>query len=159
MKQFVYLLISKAFPPATIVLALALAGCGESGPARAPIRGRVTLGGQPLKAGRIIFTPQAPNTGPATSAAISEGVYQLARTEGPIVGRNRVEIEAVPDLGFPIDDDVAFAERGNRPLPRSPIPPQFNEQSQLTTEVLAADENTFDVSIPASRYTVARPQY
>src|SRR5687767_12035167 len=103
-----------------------IAGCDNSSPVRAPIHGKVLIGGQPLAAGRILFTPAAPNQGPATSARIAAGEYKLAKPEGPVVGKNRVEVEADLNLGFPIDDEAAFAKRGGKPLPPNPIPPAFN---------------------------------
>jgi hypothetical protein len=133
----------------TSTLIAALAGCAPSGPTRAPIQGKVTVGGQPLAAGRILFTPAAPNQGPATSARIEAGQYKIAKSEGPIVGKNRVEVEADLNLGFPIDDEAAFAKRGGKPLPPNPIPPAFNSQSNLTADVKAGEENAFDIAIPA----------
>jgi hypothetical protein len=130
------------------ILAVALTGCGESGPNRAPIAGQVTVGGKPLAAGRILFTPIAPNQGPATSARIAAGAYKLEKVDGPVVGQNRVAVEADLNLGFALDDEAAFAKRG-KPLPPNPIPPAFNSQSQLSVEVKAGDENKYDVVIPA----------
>jgi hypothetical protein len=139
--------------------ALTVAGCSDSGPARAPIQGLVTLGGQPLAAGRILFTPAAPNQGPATSARIVNGEYELPSEEGPIVGTNRIQIEADLDLGFALDDEQAFARRGGKPLPPNPVPPEFNANSTIVVDVKAGDENTYDVTIPQSRQVVARPQF
>jgi hypothetical protein len=140
-----------------VCLVAALAGCGKSGPARAPIQGMVTVGGRPLAAGRILFRPLAPSTGTAASAAIKDGVYRLPAGEGPVVGPNRVEIEAGLHLGFALDDEAAYAKRGGRPLPPNPIPPQFNRQSQLVVEVKTGEENRYDLYIPGPRQAVARP--
>jgi hypothetical protein len=141
------------------LLAVALAGCSESGPARAPIQGRVTLGGKPLTGGRIVFTPSAPNQGPATSARIVNGEYALPLDEGPIVGKNRIQIEADLDLGFALDDEQAFARRGGKPLPPNPVPPEFNVRSTIVVDVIAGEENSYDVTIPQPRQVVARPQF
>jgi hypothetical protein len=137
---------------AAVLAAVAIAGCGNSGPARAPIQGKITLGSQPLAAGRILFAPLAPNQGPAASARIINGEYRLPKAEGPVVGQNRVEVEADLNLGFAIDDEAAFAKRGGKPLPPNPIPPAFNTQSTLTVEVKAGEENKFDVLIPAATH-------
>jgi hypothetical protein len=134
----------------------ALVGCGNSGPARAAIQGKVTVGGQPLAAGRILFTPIAPTQGPAASARIAAGHYQLPAREGPVVGQNRVEVEADQNLGFPIDDEAAFVKRGGRPLPPNPIPAAYNSQSTLTADVKPGGENTFDVTIPATSQAARR---
>ena len=134
------------------LLVAALAGCGDAGPDRAPIAGQVTVGGQSLAKGRILFTPVAPNQGPVASAAVTDGKYSIPQLEGPVVGPNRVEVEAELNLGFAIDDEAAFAKRGGRPLPANPIPPQYNRDSKLTVEVNAGDENSFNVTIPGVRH-------
>jgi hypothetical protein len=141
------------------LLAAVLIGCGQSGPGRAPIAGKVTVGGQPLAAGRILFIPVAPNQGPTTSAAIKGGEYRVPKAEGVVVGQNRVEIEAELNLGFAIDDEAAYAKRGGRPLPPNPIPPQYNRESQLAVEVIPGEQNSYDVTIPGARHTAARPQH
>lgn len=127
------------------------AGCGDSGPQRAPIKGKITVAGQPLAAGQILFVPIAPTIGPSTSAAIKNGEYELKKQQGPIVGMHRVEVEAELPLGFAIDDDVAFAARQGKPLPPNPIPLQYNRHSTLTTEVKAGVENEFTLDVPGKR--------
>ena len=136
-----------------------LAGCGNAGPTRAPIQGKVTVGGQPLAAGRILFTPIAPNQGPATSAAITAGEYKIRKADGPVVGQNRVEVEADLNLGFAIDDEAAYAKRGAKPLPPNAIPAQFNRDSQLVVEVKAGEDNSYDVIVPQPRHAAGRANY
>lgn len=138
-----------------LVLALAIltaaVGCGgPAGPERTAVHGNVTLGGAPLKAGRIVFTPQKPTEGPAVSAAIADGAYALSEEDGPVPGRHRVQVQADVDLGFPIDDDIAFAQRGGAPLPRNPVPPAYNEQSQQFVELAPDKDNEYHVVIPAA---------
>jgi hypothetical protein len=99
--------------------------------------------------------PVAPTTGPTITARITNGEYQLSQKDGPFVGQNRVEIEADLDLGFALDDEAAFAKRG-KPLPPNRVPPEFNVKSSLVTDVKAGEKNTFDVTIPDPRQTVAR---
>lgn len=133
-------------------LAILLAtGCSESGPQRAPIKGKITIGGQPLAAGQILFVPVAPTTGPTASAAIKNGEFVLQTAQGPVVGTQRVELEAELPLGFPLDDDVAFAQRQGKPLPPNPIPQQYNRYSTLTTVVKADTENDFTFDVPVAR--------
>ncbi|HUE69312.1 MAG TPA: hypothetical protein VMP01_00345 [Pirellulaceae bacterium] len=136
-------------PLLLVCLSASLTGCGESGPPRAAIEGEVTIGGQPLKAGRITFAPQAPTQGPATTLAIVAGRYQAERSHGPLVGLNLIQVEADPDLGFPLDDEQAFAALGAMPAIWQPIQPEFNLNSQLTTEIRAGEVNRCDVTIPA----------
>jgi hypothetical protein len=131
-----------------LAFAVLFVGCGHSdGLERAAVKGRVTVAGQPLAKGRILFCPLPPTQGPAVSTRVSEGGYELAAKEGPVVGRQRVEVEAELPWGFAIDDEAAFAKNGGRPLPVNPIPPAFNTQSSLVTEIKPG-ENSFDVSVP-----------
>lgn len=128
-------------------IVLAAAGCGGSGPERGAIAGKVTVSGQPLASGRILFLPQAPNKGPTASATIVGGEYALDDSDGPVVGANRVEVEATPDLGFEIDDEAAFASRQPSAAPKNPIPPEYGPQSKQSVTVAAGD-NEYNLAIP-----------
>jgi len=148
-----------AFTGALLALALAIVssiGCGQAGVPRGGVQGRVTIGGKPLARGRVLFLPAS---GPTVSAAVVNGEYQLPRREGPVAGANRVEVEADLDLGFAIDDEAAFARLGGRPLPPSPIPPEFNRRSQLGLEIEAGVEHTFDIAVPAAAQVSASGRY
>jgi hypothetical protein len=153
------LLICFAALSALAVAMVCTSGCGGDGLSRGAVSGRVTIGGQPLSGGRVLFLPVAPNQGPTVSAAIVDGEYRLSAHQGPVAGRNRVEVEADRDVGFAIDDEAAFARRGGRPLPPNPIPPEFNRNSKLVCEIKTGEENQFDVSVPAAVQITARPQY
>ena len=60
-------------------------------------------------------------------------------------------LHLVEPLGFALDDEASFALRGGAPLPPNPIPPEYNRQSRLTTEVKAGhNEYNFDVPDPAT---------
>jgi len=144
-----------------LVLCLAAVpmGCGRAGPPRAAIEGQVTIGELPLKSGRIVFIPLAPNEGPAASAAIVDGRYQIDSSEGPIVGQNRVEVESEFELGFSLDDELAFTSGTGQPWPKIAIPPEFNRFSQVTADVKKGETNRFDVAIPAAPHAAARPPY
>jgi hypothetical protein len=103
--------------------------------------------------------PLAPNAGPATSAVVVAGQYRIPRSEGPVAGKNRVEVEADLNLGFALDNEAAYAKRGGKPLPPNPIPPEFNLQSQLVIDVKADTDNTYDVAVPKRRHAAVRPQH
>ena len=138
---------------ALLVLAvLGSSGCSQAGPARGAVKGHVTIGGQPLASGRILFLSAE---GPTVSAVIVNGQYELPRHEGPIEGSNRVEIEAAMNLGFAIDDEAAFAQRGGRPLPPNLVPSEFNRNSKLSIEIKSGEDNALDVVIPGAMQTAA----
>ncbi|MGE3315253.1 MAG: hypothetical protein AB7O26_09065 [Planctomycetaceae bacterium] len=122
-------------------------GCGDSGPERVSVSGKVQIDNQPLKSGRIIFIPQEPTVGPAASAHIVDGVYQISDVDGAVVGSNRVEIKADMDLGFPLDDDEAFAKLEGAPLPPNPVPVKYNQRSELNVETSSDGPNEFDFTL------------
>ncbi len=155
MTYFLRITFSLVALSALVLALICSTGCGSDGLARGPITGQVTIGGQPLASGRILFMPVAPNKGPTVSAPVIAGQYSLSRKEGPIAGQNRVEVEANLDLGFAIDDEAAFAQRGGSPLPPNPVPAEFNRNSKLTVEVKLGEDNKFDVTIPAAAQTAS----
>lgn len=132
-----------------LLLALA-AGCGRSGADLQPVSGVVTVNQQPLSAGVIRFCPLQGTKGRASSAGVRDGEFTIPRKDGLVPGEYRVEIEAAVDLGFEIDDDIAFAKRGGKPLPPNPVPPRFNRNSTLTAAVAPGDDNIleFDLDVP-----------
>lgn len=136
---------SRALLLGIVIFCSLTAGC-DNGPPRAAVRGSISIAGQPLPAGRILFIPQPPLEAPTVSCTIQEGNYQVPTHEGPWAGTYRVEIEAAPQLGFSLDDEEAFAARG-QVMPPNPIPPQYNRQSMLTIELKPGD-NTYDVVVP-----------
>lgn len=142
--------VSKFVPHPRCLLAgivLMAAGCGADGPERGAIAGKVTVAGQPLASGRILFLPQAPNKGPTATASIVGGEFSLDESDGPVVGVNRVEVEATPDLGFEIDDEAAFANRQGVAMPKYPIPLEYGSQSKHTVTVAPGD-NDYNIAIP-----------
>jgi hypothetical protein len=134
-------------------------GCGGSGPPRAAIHGRVTIADQPLAGGQIVFIPISPTTGPTVSAAIVNGEYKLDRRKGPVVGLNRVEVRGDRPLGFPVDDEQAFAQRGGAPLPPDPVPATYNTNSQLSFDVKSGEDNVYNVPIPAQPHLAGQAAY
>jgi len=128
-----------------------LLGCGKADLPRGSVTGQVTIGGQPLQAGRVIFTPIAPTQGPATSVVVEAGRYELPERRGPIIGQHRVEVEAELDLGYAIDDEAAYALNAHKPKPANPIPPEYGRQSKLVATIEADKSNQFDILIPAAR--------
>ncbi|MCR9119920.1 MAG: hypothetical protein NXI22_23535, partial [bacterium] len=62
-----------------------LTGCGESGPVRYQVSGKVQFQGKPVPAGSVIFTPDTAqgNSGPQGVAEIVDGAY---RTSGGGLG-------------------------------------------------------------------------
>ena len=135
---------------------LAFAGCGaQDGPQRAAVTGNITMDGKPLESGVVRFIPVGENKGPSASATISTGSYHLSDADGPVVGTNRVEVQAIDYMGFDLDDEAAFAAKAegrNRRIMKNPIPPRYNRQSELSVDVKGdAEVQTFDFPLRSSK--------
>ena len=78
-----------------MVLLAALFGCGSSdGLNRQAISGKVTLDGDPLTSGAILFEPTSKDSGTAVGATIRQGSFAVSRAEGPVPGSYRVRVYA-----------------------------------------------------------------
>jgi hypothetical protein len=110
------------------------------------VSGHVTLDGQPLQRGSIEFIPAEGTTGPKAAAEIVDGAYELSKREGPVVGTVRIEINAIQQPSFALDDPLAHAEHATEVSELNLIPPQYNQQSTLTRTTVDGP-NEFDFAI------------
>ncbi|QDT99077.1 hypothetical protein [Gimesia aquarii] len=121
----------------------AIVGCGGSsdGPAKFPVSGKVTLDGEPLAEGDIIFRDVE---GSAASAAgkIEEGEYSLRST----AGKKAVVITATKEIpgktvvgGAP--DDVPT------PAIEQYLPAQYNTKTTLDANVSDSGSNEFSFEL------------
>ncbi|MCG8449443.1 MAG: hypothetical protein MI725_07680 [Pirellulales bacterium] len=126
-----------------------LASCGTPSHEQevARISGRITVEGQPLKHGRITFSPA---TGRAATGVIQEdGSYQLStygKHDGAILGMHRIAITAHTNR-----DEVNASLESDRPVKlKSLIPKRYaaGGTSGLTFEVKSggSDNVDFDLS-------------
>ena len=67
-----------------LITAVAVLGCGQSGPKSYRISGSVVLDGEPIPFGEVLFTPDAAkkNSGPQGIAKISDGKYDTGVDDG-----------------------------------------------------------------------------
>lgn len=135
-----------------LVAVLGTIGCGYSGPPRVPVRGAIQFKNEMLKSGRITFTPIDGSKGPTAVAVVTDGFYDFNATNGPVIGKHKVQIESIIDPGFAMDDEAAYAnkyrENGGAPvLPQQPIPAEYNQRSTLTVEVSPTGEKKLDFSL------------
>jgi hypothetical protein len=108
-------------------------GCDAS--PSAPIHGKVTLDGEPVADGNIVFLSEDAK-GPKASAAIENGAYSLAPHEKLIAGKYRVEISWPKPTGKKVasaDPGVMIDEK------REVVPAKFNTDSTLKTEIGSGD--------------------
>ena len=127
-------------------------GCSRpAGPQRVAVQGAILFGGKPLKVGRIRFVPTNGTKGPTAAASVKKGFYEFTAVTGPVVGKHRVEIESIPDAGFELDDEAAYAkaqkEKQTVPLPPQPVPPQYNERSTLVVSVDPRGDKKYDFNL------------
>ncbi len=121
-----------------------LSGCGGSDVGRVGVSGTVTLDGQPLESGAILFLPKG--AGPSAGTQIENGRFSIARGDGPSPGDYRVEIRSFRGTGRMVPDDdlpgqmVEFREQI--------IPARYNDASDLEATLSAdrrREELTFDL--------------
>ena len=117
------------------VLAAVAAGCGESKPTLAPVRGHVYFHGAPLAGGAIVFTPDAErgSRGPLACARIAaDGGYVLVTGPdfGAVAGWHRVAFQ-----GSAADAPSAAG-----------LPPRYSDPglSGQSCEVKAGEGNVID---------------
>ena len=132
------------------ILGLVLAsgcGSGQKLPGQV-IAGSVTVDGQPLKTGLIIFQPTQGTSGPTATAKVTDGHFETTQELGPWPGKFLVKIES-------ISPEIAAIAAGKSPHPsptekREPhreIDARFNRNSQITIDVIEGNNPplTFDV--------------
>jgi hypothetical protein len=130
------------------VVFLMLTGCGANNANRGNISGAVKLDGKPLEQGSILFAPMEGTHGTATGGTIENGRYKFSGEEGPAIGWNRVEIQAMRKTGKKIPKPFAPPGQTVDELVEA-VSPRFNSESSLKVEVKRG-ENTadFEVSSP-----------
>lgn len=103
-------------------------GCGsQRGPAKITIRGTVTLDGQPLPEGQVVFIPDDPVLG-AAGGTIVDGRFTVTTYKGP----HKVEVHCMKQVSRPVrpggrpEDGITFV---------GIIPPRYNEKTTLTFDV------------------------
>ncbi|WP_339910114.1 hypothetical protein [Symmachiella dynata] len=134
-----------------------IVGCGSGaaeGPPRADVRGVVTLDGQPLPKGVILFVPLEGTPGPKTSIAIADGKFSTDDSTGPVVGKHRIEIKSTDDGGYARDDETAIdrlQESRTRRIDVVRVPAAFNANSRLTETVSEEGANEFEFPLTTSK--------
>ena len=114
-------------------LALLMSGCRDNG--RGEVHGLVTLDGQPIAVGAILFLPAEGTKGPTAGASIADGRFEVPAAKGPVPGPHRVEIRAIRKTGKRVP--------AQSPAPAGMIvdetvemvPERYNKNSTLRFEV------------------------
>ncbi len=149
---------------ACFLVVLTAVGCGRRHDQwnRAAVRGRVLLDGAPLAEGTITFFPAEGVQGPAAGGPIRDGTYDLAQHDGPVLGRQRIEIRSVQKTGRTVPSPVAPEADG--PVSAGQlveerieiVPSVYNSNTTLVREIKPADnELDFELKAAGSRQRTA----
>lgn len=128
--------------PGLFLLSL-LVGCGDSGPPMYPVFGTVTLDGEPIPKGRIVFRDPEGKIASA-GGTIVEGEFSFPSQPGA----RHVEITAMRK----VPGKFQAPNPGGKKFPvlEQYIPRRYNEASELTKEVIEG-ENEFDFKLTSER--------
>lgn len=111
-----------------LLVGVLLAGCEQAEITRYKIVGKVSLDGQPLADGEVLFIP-ADGIGPSDACPIVNGEF-----EGQVApGAKRVQVNSTKDTGKVAPDGL--------PDYRNIIPRQYNVESTLTAEISKGDDS------------------
>jgi len=124
------------------------AAAGDERGQRVADSGTVTLNGEPLEAGRIMFVSDQGDGVVRAAAMIQDGAFEFEDSHGPLIGQTRVEIRPVE---MELEElEAALHDRPNTPihLVKTYIPPQYNSQSNLTANVTDdPSDNIYDFTL------------
>jgi hypothetical protein len=130
-------------------------GCGESpeNVKRASVRGVVTVDGEPLPKGKIVFAPDGAHSAQMATVPVSNGQFDVPDNFGPIIGAHRIEIISTDDGGYSPDDEAAM-ERwiagGRKPIKIVRIPEEYNQDGKLKAEVTEDGPNEFKFELASN---------
>ncbi|MCC9605090.1 hypothetical protein LOC68_24705 [Blastopirellula sp. JC732] len=130
------------------VACAALIGCG--GPKdtlnRQAVVGEVTLKGEPLDTGAILFEPQDSANGTNGGAVITAGRFEISKQRGLPPGVYVVRVSS-PDSA-PVVLAEGEAPGDSSKVAKERVPKTWNVESEQTITVEAGGENKFELAIP-----------
>ncbi|WP_299467267.1 hypothetical protein [uncultured Gimesia sp.] len=142
--------------PVFLLLAFLLISSGCSGAKndargeRIPVSGLVYYDGDPLTSARILFISDTPEGKVKSAGIVREGIYQIPKQGGPVVGKARVEIyPTIPEMEE-LEQLLREAKKQGKPIQdpsKVKIPATYNKNSKLTAEITKDGRNMFDFKI------------
>lgn len=121
-----------------------LNGCGDSGPSRHEIKGKVTFKGEPIKAGTITFIPDvAGQMASAGGAPITNGEYSIPKVAGLPEGKYKVSISMPDPKNAPKMEETPGESVPTKDL----IPAKYNSDTELRAEVTSSGTNEFNFDL------------
>jgi hypothetical protein len=133
-----------------------VAGCGDNYGGRVEVKGKVTLVGEPIKDGVIVFKPaSASNKDTQSGGKITDGSYVVPRAQGLLPGKYVVQITAA-DSGTPVNTEEGFSPGPSRNFTaQDKVPEDWNVRSKHEIEV-KADPRSQDFDFTIDHY---HPKY
>ncbi len=123
-----------------------LAGCSDPYGGRMEVSGAVTLQGQPLKEGSILFAPLENQDTPG-GAQVIQGEYKIPPQSGLRPGKYLVRLTA-GDGRTPANEEIAAPGGPANIVSVDLIPEDWNTRSKHEIEVKAKSVNKFNFDIP-----------
>lgn len=130
-----------------VLLLVVSSGC-KDGPARGPVRGRVTLGDEPVKGATIVFENAAQGV-TVTAVLNDDGTYEVKTYQGDGLPEGSYSVAVIPGRMLQSADEIPLAGKNpEKAIPKnpSPIPPRYHKSatSGLTADVKAGSNPAFD---------------
>ena len=141
-------MVKRSLCASLVVLTWLAAGCdlGQRGPQRGAVRGTVQLDQEPIQQGYINFFPIRETKGPSVGARIIDGEYALSKSEGPMVGTNRVEISSKRKTGKQIPAGSPYPPGHMIDETTEAVPAKYNTETTLEHTV-EPGRNVFDFTL------------
>ncbi len=137
-----------------VLLLVASFGCGSSdGLNRQAISGSVTLDGQPISLGAILFEPATQESGTAVGATIRHGDFAISTREGPVPGSYRVRVYSSSGIQAP--PATGQTDRTPRPMVER-VPARYNNRTELLERVHGRHVNRYRFDLNSSGPTKLR---
>jgi hypothetical protein len=133
-----------------VLLFAIVTGCGSGdGLKRQAISGTVTLDGEAIARGAILFEPATDESGTAVGATIRQGSFTIARQDGPVPGEYLVRIYASSGVQAP--PGKGQTERTPRAMVER-LPPRYNTRTELTASVRDRSPNRYNFALDSQDF-------
>ena len=139
-----------------LTMVVLIAGCPAGGPATVPVKGTLTIGGQPANDVTIGLVP-AGSTTPGASGKVENGSFQLFTGRegkaGALPGKYKVVLAYTPAASSAADKyKVGAGGRTSKPTPaKLPYPEKYQNADTSDKEVEVVNgSNDLKIDIPGS---------
>jgi hypothetical protein len=136
---------------AALLLVVALAGCGPSGPTIVPVTGTLTHKGHPVANALVFFLPENGNGRPSQGQTDAEGRFKLSYTnekDGVMVGKHKVWVTSRQTSRPTTAKEQEAAIMGKRPPVARDMAAFFDKYGQKNSTVeVVIDKNTKELKL------------